>query len=230
MSQKKPGKKPIRITLTEDQIADIIQSAARTRRSLGAQNLEDRIAPSAIGAPIVDPGLIGGDGALTPPQYDPVTGLPLQPPVDDPFFVDPNAPPPGELTPPSNDPEGFVAPLPPLDGGSGDVGGDVPFNPEPPVGDAPILPEDPMEDGPILPEDPMEDGPILPPDLSEEPIVPETPPGEGEPIYIPTDNLHGNQVPGDAAPAPTNPPVESAMPSSEELEEHRRNLLRQLRG
>src|SRR5690349_1007442 len=108
MSQKKRGGNPIRITLTEDQISDIIQSAAKTRRGLKVESLEDRIAPSAIGAPMFDPSM--GDptpvyNPLQPPSFDsppvpPLPGDPIPLPTptgpapltDGPTLQDPNAP------------------------------------------------------------------------------------------------------------------------------------------
>jgi hypothetical protein len=246
-SAKKPRGKPIRITLTEDQIADIIQSAARTRRSLGAQNLEDRIAPSAIGAPLLDPGLTGGDAPPLPPGPD--AGLPPDPfaggeLINDPYYVDPNAPPPGYVDP-FAPPPGEV-PLPGSPGSGGDVG-TPPLPPLPPLPDAP--------------DDGGAGGPILPPGVSEDPIYTPGTQGPGfvpPPVPDPTNPEgvpffgHGDQLPpvpplppvgGDPngpvlppspndgfVPPPAPPADEGALPSSQELEEHRRNLLRQLRG
>ena len=76
MSQKKRVTNPIRITLTEDQISDIIQSAAKTRRGLKVESLEDRIAPSAIGAPMFgDP---TGPGLPPSPDLPPTNVEPIQ--------------------------------------------------------------------------------------------------------------------------------------------------------
>jgi hypothetical protein len=231
MAQKKPSGKPIRITLTEDQIADIIQSAARTRRSLGAQNLEDRIAPSAIGAPILDPGLTGGDDPLSPPEYDPTSGLPSSPPIDDPYYVDPNAPPPGEVPlPDPSDPTSIGSgPLPPLptppDSG-GDLGGavlppgvsDTPIYTPPPPGSgfvAPPVPDPSNPEGTLFfgHGDGLPPVPPLPP-VGVDPDAPVLPPSPGD----------------EFVPPPAPPADDGALPSSQELEEHRRNLLRQLRG
>ena len=57
MATPKKGSRPIKITLTENQLSDIISQTARTRKGLKAESLEDRIAPSMIGAPI-DPSLV----------------------------------------------------------------------------------------------------------------------------------------------------------------------------
>ncbi|NUN53451.1 MAG: hypothetical protein HUU06_11780, partial [Planctomycetaceae bacterium] len=44
--------KPIRISLTEEQIAEVIRNTVKSRKGFNVQSLEDRIAPSRIGLPI----------------------------------------------------------------------------------------------------------------------------------------------------------------------------------
>jgi hypothetical protein len=160
MSQPKRNK-PIKIALTEEQIANIISEAAKSRRGLNVQSLEDRIAPSRFGIPVfggaeagvdvpTDGGEIPSDGGLpTDNPFDP-----LDHPVagdDGSLPPDPNAPP---LFDPAN-PDGSLggpapfdptnpAPFDPASGGTppwmqvggGDVGGDEPSwfggNPEDP--------------------------------------------------------------------------------------------------
>ena len=44
--------KPIRISLTEEQIAEVIRNTVKSRKGFNVESLEDRIAPSRIGLPI----------------------------------------------------------------------------------------------------------------------------------------------------------------------------------
>ncbi len=44
--------KPIRISLTEEQIAEVIRNTVKSRKGFSIESLEDRIAPSRIGLPI----------------------------------------------------------------------------------------------------------------------------------------------------------------------------------
>jgi hypothetical protein len=207
MSQKK-GSKPIRITLTEDQISDIIQSAAKTRRSLSAQSLEDRIAPSAILGPL-DPGLV-----------DPGSQLPNLDPNDPSPLMDPNAgllpgdPPPPEgfiLPPTGSDPSNLnTPPLPP-------PYSDPPFlGTTPPVGDqAFTVPVPPTPDMPGLNDPSVHHGQFLP--GAQHPGGSIMPPADGpDPAPVP--------------PVDSTPPSGPGMPTPEEIAEHRRNILRQLRG
>jgi hypothetical protein len=111
MTQKKKGVKPIQIALTEDQIARIIQEAAKSRRSLSSESLEDRIAPSRFGLPVMGGGDIGGGGlpGTEPEPFNPnqtvsddgTTMSSPQPPA--PFVQDgaPPVPPPGGPTGPT---------------------------------------------------------------------------------------------------------------------------------
>jgi hypothetical protein len=209
MSQKRSSK-PIRITLTEDQISDIIQSAAKTRRSLSAQSLEDRIAPSAIGAPMFDPSL--GDPSGPPlPNFDPNNPAPMDPnagllPGDPPT-------PPGFDPPPSGFDPSHPGPVlpgdnPPLPGGQG---GDVFGAPGP-------LPP------PLPPLDPNLDPATHHANLLHGNVQPE---GFIAPGSTPSDNAPidpGTPPPADVVPATPG------MPTPQEFEEHRRNILRQLRG
>jgi hypothetical protein len=221
MSQKKRTSNPIRITLTEDQISDIIQSAAKTRRGLKVESLEDRIAPSAIGVPMM------GD-PLTPPENPPTFVAPLPDGADlPPTNVDPivNELPPtnvepigGELPPTNVDPINDLPPtnVPPI-GFDGPVGPPVP--PTPPA--FPGAPDAAGESGPTPPSNPNNPTPPQNDFLGGDPSGPTQP-------HVPTPG-------GSNAPVAPDAPVADAssggnMPSSEEIEEHRRNILRQLRG
>lgn len=235
MAQKKRGANPIRITLTEDQISDIIQSAAKTRRGLRVENLEDRIAPSAIGAPIFDPSL---SGDAPPPVFDP-----LNPPLP------PLQPLPGD---------GFIPPpVPTYDPISGDSL--VP----PPLPGGPGLPGEPPLPFPGTP-DATFDGSVPPVGIPGDPLHPITAPGDltspgsfrlqhqqdvfaqhnmtlpvggdpglpngygGDVPVDPTDYQQANhQITIDTQISQANG---GAMPTADEIDEHRRNILRQLRG
>lgn len=231
MAQKKRGSNPIRITLTEDQISDIIQSAAKTRRGLKVENLEERIAPSAIGVPMFDPNLPGDQ----PPVYDPANPPPQgffgEPPLPGPLpgdmdpeagFVpppvfDPNNAPPldGPPLPGLNDPldpeAGYIPPPAGLPGGlPGELPGGEIVPPQPGDFNAPgrFSFNHELGGGGTIPEalqDPAADGPIDPQD------------------YQKANHLIKNQV---------NETLNNggAMPTADEIDEHRRNILRQLRG
>ncbi len=231
MAQKKRGTNPIRITLTEDQISDIIQSAAKTRRGLKVENLEERIAPSAIGVPLFDPNL---PGDAPPPAYDPAN------PPPDGFFSEP--PLPGPL-PGDLDPEAGFVPPPDFDPNNAPPLGEPPL---PGLVD-PLNPESgfvPPPDG--LPGDPLHSGPL----------GGSTPPLPGTPDafrlhHQETFESHGFTAPGTETPTtdtPTDPAAYQqashqvandvrevvnqggTMPTADEIDEHRRNILRQLRG
>ena len=223
MSQKKRTSNPIRITLTEDQISDIIQSAAKTRRGLKVENLEDRIAPSAIGAPVF------GD-PLMPPENPPTFVPPIEdggglpPTVVDPI-VDPLPPtvvePIGEELPPTVvDPLNDLPPttVPPI-GFDGPVGPPVP--PTPPTLPGVPSPDATGETGPTPPSNPNNPTPPQNDFLGGDPSGPAQP-------HVPTPGGSNGPV------APEAPVADASsggnMPSSEEIEEHRRNILRQLRG
>lgn len=230
MAQKKRGANPIRITLTEDQISDIIQSAAKTRRGLRVENLEDRIAPSAIGAPMFDPSIGGGGPApIFDPANPPLPPLGGEPPLPFPTDIDPLAgsPPAPEFVP--------GGPVPPL-------GGEPPL-PFPPSPDA-TFGAPPVPDG--IPGDPLH--PIAPPgDLAgpndlriqhhQDIVGQHVLPTGGDPALS-----------GGIADAPVDPAdyqqanhqlyrgiqINEAngapLPTADEIDEHRRNILRQLRG
>ncbi|HEU4394524.1 MAG TPA: hypothetical protein VFS92_03100 [Planctomycetota bacterium] len=267
MTTPKKGSKPIKITLTENQISDIITQTARTRKGLKAESLEDRIAPSMIGAPL-DPSLVplpdGGNDPLDPEA--PLPGLPGETVGDagtpyNPFLPppDPSNPPlPGQPLPAGYDPT--VAPTfvggatPQFPGGFGGQFGPgapapTPFVPDPNAPPSPFVgsgaPSNNLPGGfgsgdggfggqfghpPELPlENPSPDGGFVPPPAPIGPIDPlagELPPG-GEPL--PVDPNGGELPPGapivDPIPTPTND-----GPSAEELQTHRQNILRQLRG
>jgi hypothetical protein len=247
MSQKKPvNKSPIRITLTEDQISDIIQRAAKTRRNLSARSLEDRIAPSLVGGPMMDPGLMGGGPAGgTNPDFD--GGLY----PSDPHDIDPNLPegPYDPTMPPLSDTQ-LEPPVPPED----NLPDNAPYDPNmPPVSDGMLPPPNPdgipgFEEG----------GSNLPGGIPTGPggHVPGSghTPGSGGSLGGQThfggqmETLHGGHNPADGMPEvptgdgvdpETGEPVDTTgensgstgtTPSSQELQEHRRNILRQLRG
>jgi len=217
MSQKKRGSNPIRITLTEDQISDIIQSAAKTRRGLKVESLEDRIAPSAIGAPMFDPGL-SGDGPPMPgldPNAPNPYGMPGEPPLPGAGLTegsgfDPNSP---GLDP--NAPNPFSNPgAPPLPGGDGLTEGSGPV--------PGVLPG-----GPVPPTftDPSGHGSSFRPYYSHQI-------GVGDPNFVgpvdPADVQQANQIVQNQVQNSVG--AGGVMPPTEEIEEHRRNILRQLRG
>lgn len=236
MSTQNKGGKPIKITLTEGQISDIITQSASKRRGLKAESLEDRIAPSVIGAPM-DPGLApppeggledfgeppvpppGGDGDLpfdpTLPPGDTVGGpfggdsiTPVDPSDPSSLVFDPLNPefaggppiPPGEMVPPGH--PGFQPP-----------GGFIPGHGQ----GGPLVPPGPGGPfGPPGPGGPFGHGPHVP---SGDPGIPGEPqPPSGRPV----------DRPGQFQPPPGGDP--GTPPSPEEMENHRRNILRQLRG
>jgi hypothetical protein len=225
MAQKKRGGNPIRITLTEDQISDIIQSAAKTRRGLKVESLEDRIAPSLIGGPMLDPSLVGGDEP--PPLPEPLPELPGGTPGDLPLVEGPAPLPeglpglPGEPVLPGGTPGDLPlvegpAPLPfPLPGDGGPVlpgdGGVGEIDPYPTNPSAPgsfRFHHAGQEGAPEFPggaDAPADEGPINPQD------------------YQHANNVIQHQVSNTVANG-------GPMPTAEEIEEHRRNILRQLRG
>jgi hypothetical protein len=219
MAQKKPAGKPIKITLTESQISDIIQRAAKTRRSIRVESLEDRIAPSRIGLPIFG----GAEDAdkfddSTPPADD----LPGVQHGDGPLFSD---------GAPTTDGDGsFLAPQDPYsDGGGNDgiVDPTDPLNPDNP-GDGLLDPTAGPGDGVLDPTNPdLSGGDINPPGGPDEIVNPLVEPGtEGgvNPTVDEAANVEFNEnlhLQGDAP---------DAGLSSEEMEEHRLNILRQLRG
>lgn len=270
MTTPKKGSKPIKITLTENQISDIITQTARTRKGLKAESLEDRIAPSMIGAPI-DPSMVPLPDSGTPdpealpglpgetvgdagtpynpflpppdPSNPPLPGQPLPAGYDptvaqgfpggmNPQFpggfgaqYGPNAPPPAPFVAPvpGAPPSPFVGAGAPGNnlpgtfggGGGGFAGGgfgpgpiDPGTDPGVPLGPQPFVP----------PENPADllqgDGPF---DPGTDPGIPDAPKGEGT-----------DPVP----PGPIDPGTEPGVPgpTAEELQQHRQNILRQLRG
>ncbi len=189
----KRNPKAIQIALTEDQIARVIQEAARTRRGLKAESLEDRIAPSRFGLPF-DP-----TGGIAPPLPDGDPLGPLDPTPFDPLGVDPNDP--------------TLAGGAPLDGGA-------PFDPSggPPLTDNPPLPGDPPN--PFLPgQGGAPQGSFGPGPLGrfQGPEEPGFPSHQNLPR-----NIQNVQQPGAVDPIPEEP-------TPEELADHRRNILRNLR-
>jgi len=134
MSQKKRNK-PIKIALTEEQIANIINEAAKSRRGLNIESLEDRIAPSRFGLPVFGGAEAGLDGLPTddggiPTEGDPGNPFdPIEPPeagADGSLPTDPNLP--GEFDPNAANPDGSIggpvfdpanpAPFDPASGGT----------------------------------------------------------------------------------------------------------------
>lgn len=238
MAQKKRGTNPIRITLTEDQISDIIQSAAKTRRGLKVESLEDRIAPSVIGGPMFDPGMSGGDlsgNGAPPPAFDPshpAPGLPGEPSLPQGPY-DPTMPPLTDTpNPPFNPNPTLPGDGPPLPGLPQDPNANIePIPQDGPHGVEPLPGENPPGFVEPLPQEPAPGG--------IEPLNPEPTPGA---IETPPDpdaalNRHGGignaNVPAHHAATPLTGDgagVANQMPSSQEVEEHRRNILRQLRG
>jgi hypothetical protein len=264
MSTPKKGSKPIKITLTENQISDIITQTARTRKGLKAESLEDRIAPSMIGAPL-DPSMVPlPDGSDPINPEDPTTGLPGETVGDagtpyNPFLPppDPSNPPlPGQPLPAGYDPT--VAPTfvggmtPQFPGGFGAQYGPTAPPPAPFAAPTPGAPPSPFVGSgapgnnlpggfgggtggfteqfghpPELPlENPSPDGGFVPPPAPIGPV--DAPLGEvpvgGEPLP------EGGELPPGA---PIIDPVDtppSEGPSAEELQSHRQNILRQLRG
>lgn len=206
MAQKKPAGKPIKITLTEAQISDIIQRAAKTRRSVRVESLEDRIAPSRIGLPIfggaedADKVDAPAPGALPGEEFPEGSGLPGEqfpgdgPTVDgDTNLSDPNDP--FFPTGPEGDPnDGIIDPNNPGDGII-----------DPGAGDPQI----------ILPTDP--DGGVIAPELDGDVPVEQASVDEAANVEF-NENLH---LQGDAP--------DSGLTAGE-MEEHRLNILRQLRG
>ena len=216
MAQKKPSGKPIKITLTEAQISDIIQRAAKTRRSIRVESLEDRIAPSRIGLPIFG----GAEDADVP-------GAPAPGSLPGEEFPEGGLP--GEIFPedgPSTDGDtGFEPKDPFVPGGDPNDGLIDPTGGEP--GDGVIDPTDP-NNGLIDPNNNPDDGLIPPPvDPDGGVLAPETDPSadlvdqasvdEAANVEF-NENLH---LQGDAP--------DSGL-TAEEMEEHRLNILRQLRG
>ena len=274
MATPKKGSRPIKITLTENQLSDIISQTARTRKGLKAESLEDRIAPSMIGAPI-DPSLVPlpdsgtdpiaptTDGTYGDPEVN-VSGTPYDPFLPPP---DPSNPPlPGQPLPTGYDPTvtptfvqpqfpggfgmqygpnagptaPFIAPDPnapppppsPFQGSGaptntgglfgGQTGGFGQFDPNtPPNLVDPNNPGVPLDQQPFVPSE-------NPADLLQEgdaPFVPPTDPG------IPDDGKVLPTEPTDGGPiVPGEPSPEGPAPSAEELQNHRQNILRQLRG
>ena len=237
MQKKKPNK-PIQITLTEDQIASIIERASKTHRGLKVESLEDRIAPSVIGV-----SAFGGttDGGVIDPNLGGLPGgndAPL--PV-----IDPNHPDAGIDGTANFDPKasgGDAPPLPVIDPNSGHegttfidpkagdplLGGDPNFVP-PPSGDAPVhdvnLPGDPVVtdvNAPIHsdlpPMDPLTDqnGDFVAPNPGFDGNIDPNLVGRANDMFTNFVQEH-TQTSGNA-------------PSAEELEEYRSNVLRQLRG
>jgi hypothetical protein len=246
MSTPKKGGKPIKITLTEGQITDIISQSARTRRGLKAESLEDRIAPSVIGAPL-DPALVPGDGDVSggdygapPPPLDP-NQVPIQP-------FDPNAPV-GDFVG-GSDGSDFVTP--PLPGDANFVQPPLdplqPFDPLHPLGGVdpavpPPLPFDPLH--PIVGQPGSFGGAPGGFDGGEIPYVgPEgtVPYGPGQQRAFQRYQEHqGDDITTDPRlhhradgklgdDLQHNADAGGATPTPEELEMHRRNILRQLRG
>ena len=263
MATPKKGSKPIKITLTENQISDIITQTARTRKGLKAESLEDRIAPSMIGAPI-DPSLVPLPGVEDPTDPALETGLPDDPTTAyDPFVpsTDPTNPPlPGVPLPAFDDPttsQAFPGGMnPQFPGGFG-----AQFGPTAPV----PLPLDPTAppspfvgsgapgslpgtfggggfgDGQLdlglpseLPLDPADPAGFVPPPAPLVPTFEGEPLPGGEPLPV-----GGEPLPeGTLADTPEGAPIVPAGPDAptndgptrEELQSHRQNILRQLRG
>lgn len=240
MSIPKKGGKPIKITLTEGQLSDIISQTARTRRGLKAESLEDRIAPSVIGAPM-DAEVIPTEGE-TPPEYG-------EPPVPPPL--------PGS-EPLPYDPTLYDPSLPPGDFDGGQLGDSI----TPPLPDDPsFVTTDPFSQLPIDPNNP--NLPINPDGVIGLPPLPSAPGGfpgtyDGAPGTFggesgelggpgqqrqyerfqerspeslrddPRAHFRVNQKLQDDL--QLNADSGGTPPSPEELETHRRNILRQLRG
>ncbi len=177
MSNQKRLTKPFKITLTEDQIASIIERASSTRRGLKVESLEDRIAPSILpglgglggdpdpsGLPTEDPIAPGEGDPITPPEGSPpMEGDDLLPPP--PMEGDDLLPPP----PMEGDPIGPIAPPPAPDAG-------LPVTPPDPFGGSDATgagsePIDPtFQDRPIGPTGPAPsptDGPPTPEAMEE---------------------------------------------------------------
>jgi hypothetical protein len=229
MSTPKKGGKPIKITLTEGQISEIITQSARTRRGLKAESLEDRIAPSVLGAPL-DPNLPPPEGEVPVLPEEPID--PLAPPA--PF--DPNLPQ-GDLLDPGTGDTLF-----PTDGGDGTVPTDpfapTNFDPNNPFPNA-FDPNNPFPNA-FDPNNPL--GSPVPPLPTGDPGAFG---GEGDSLARFGRRHHFQQL-GD--PTTTDPrDLQHASeriarqlqniadnggtpPSPEELEHHRRNILKQLRG
>ena len=201
MSQPKRLNKPIKITLTEDQIASIIERASTTRRGLKVESLEDRIAPSVIGAPLGDP--MGDTGGFQNP---------------DPNFHNPNDVGGGDPT--------FDAPLPLPDAGnnSDPLAGNIqPGDGSPPPGDIQPGDEPPINPEPLPPAPgdvggDTKGGDILPP-----PVDPNSTPA-GDPAFQARSNEMFNNYVNHQVQTTGN------TPSPEEMESYRSNVLRQLRG
>ncbi|MHC4821162.1 MAG: hypothetical protein ACYTDX_05515 [Planctomycetota bacterium] len=157
MAQKKRSK-PIRIALTEEQIANIINEAAQSRSGLNVESLEDRIAPSRFGLPVFGGAEAGLEGDM-PTDGGDVGG--------------------GEDVP--YDPENPYAPDAGEGGTDGGVGGgDVPFDPNNP--DAPFDPNNPGDfsgdAGGSVPFDPNNPSQPFDPASGDTPPWMQTPGGE----------------------------------------------------
>ena len=275
MATPKKGSRPIKITLTENQLSDIISQTARTRKGLKAESLEDRIAPSMIGAPL-DPSLVPlPDSGTTDPIAPSPDGTFGDPTLNDagtpynPFLPppDPSNPPlPGQPLPAGYDPT--VAPTfiggatPQFPGGFGMQYGPAGAPPAPfiaPDPNAPPPPPSPFAgsgaptnsgglfggqsgsfsqfdpNAPLVggtdPGVPLGEQPYVPPEnpadllQGDGPFVPPTDPG------IPDEGKVAPTEPTDGGPiVPGEPSPEGPAPSAEELQNHRQNILRQLRG
>jgi len=226
MAGKKRAK-PIRISLTEEQIAEVIRNTVKSRKGFSIESLEDRIAPSRIGLPIgggfEDPSSFGGGG----PEVgggDPTTvgGDPTtvggEPPL--PGAGGPPLPGSGEPPLPGADPDLPGAGGPPLPGLNPGVGSGG-FDPLPGDGLDP-LPGDPMGGGlqhHLAPHDPLSGG-----------VERHGPAGEfGGPQDSPRAGLtpEQRQDPRLRHDEPSPGPDEV---SPEQLQQHRQAILRQLRG
>lgn len=230
-SKKRKGTDPIRITLTEDQIADAIRNTSQGGRGFRVESLEDRIAPSRIGPPIgggAEDVVVGGD---TPPDVtaggDPTTvGDPNAPPADGsppPHYQPPAGP---DYQPPAG--PDHQGPAPAYQPPAGTPYGD-PFDPAArhntpmdPSGD----PFDPAA-GHTTPYDPMAGrlDPVQNPNaafrFSGGGAV------EGSPFAPPQGGPGGAPVHGPGGPELVDPNAEL---SEEEMRAHRQAILRQLRG
>ncbi len=192
MADKKRTVKPIQIALTEDQISRIIEEAARGRRNLNVESLEDRIAPSRFGLPVFG----GAESALPPVDGPELPGdLGGGPEVGNPYTPDlpndPNLPGDGTLA------DGHV----PYDPAHG-----APFNPNLPGGDPLGGPEGPPHERPTY---------HIPGARHLDPTLPGF---SGRMEHFIQQRLESNEAGG------------FDTPTEEDLAQHRKNILRNLRG
>ena len=179
MAQKKRSK-PIKIALTEEQIANIINEAAQSRRGVNVESLEDRIAPSRFGLPV-----FGGAEAGIEPEL----------PGDG--FEGGEGGEPGDLGG-EGGVDGGIGGEGGVDGG---VGGEIPFDPANP---APFDPANPGgfggDAGGSIPFDPNNPAPFDPASGGTPPWM-EAPGGEGGPEGPGAPGWFDDGTPGE----PTNP-------------------------